>query len=114
MTVSHPPLDANAPGILFIFLSAFAPLREAMPFTAALREHASQVVNDAIDAGPDVGGTEINQKSQFFIGKAKIGQQLFEVEREDCFDGFQFDDNLILDNHIDPEAFFANEVVVDG
>ena len=55
---------------------------------------------------------EIDQEAYGKIQKTEVGQQLFAVNGLQRFNGFQLEDQLVLDEKIRAEPFFKNDPLV--
>lgn len=50
----------------------------------------------------DGWGVEVDEEAEGLVGEAEVGNKLGEVEVVDGADGFEFEDDVVLDEQIDP------------
>ena len=50
----------------------------------------------------DGWGVEVDEEAEGLVGEAEVGDELGEVEFIDGADGFELEDDVVLDEQIDP------------
>jgi hypothetical protein len=56
---------------------------------------------------------EADRQPKALVGEAKIGEKLLLVDREERLDGFDFDDDLVFDDQMGPEAGLDTNELID-
>jgi hypothetical protein len=65
-------------------------------------------INDSFAAFFEGRRTKINKQAQWQIQKAKIGENLFGVNRRQVFHRFQFNQNKTIDQQVRPKSLFES------
>ena len=74
-----------------------------------------RAVKDSGDAVLYQHDVEIHQEADLLVGQTKVGEKLLLVDRCDCLDGLDLDDDFIVDDQVGIETRLnGNSVVNDG
>jgi hypothetical protein len=71
-----------------------------------------KTVGDSFDTFFEAFGSKINEKAEPTVAQFQLGEQLFAVDRSECFDGFQLDNNQVLHNDVRAKANIENQFIV--
>ena len=72
-----------------------------------------KVIDDPLDTFGHDRGTKVQEQAQGESGQPEVGQDLTAVHPIDLFNGFHFDQQCVLNDHVDLVRSRYHELVVD-
>src|SRR5260370_21192362 len=71
-----------------------------------------QTVHDSLDSAFELGLSKVYQEAETPVAQAQLSEDLFPVDAQNLFDGFQFDDHLVFHHQVGTKALIKDEFII--